>query len=590
MQTLTKSSIAALWVFLQPARSHFPLEFLRSSAGDDAVQKVLQSPEDDPYLYFCCTTSSREFTEEIMLNVTVGSVPKFIQGDWIKMAGAKFEMGPRQVGHGFDAFAKLHKFRFTGDGGVAFSARFVESRIYNQSVAAGTIVPTLMMGETVPPFSGLDYVKAFTNIADNTVINAWALGEDSFVTTTDYALYNEFDRRTLTPRGWFPMNDSFGYNMVPVLNHYLPLFSGAHTQYIGGGSSPKDGKTSINWYGTLSPHMLGGIGAEFTVYRQLWGSKQREAISKPLRLDWVPVVHSFGVTSKHAIFLVHPLSLDLGSTMGSPGPSAASAVKWDGSKKSKVLVLSLEGAEAELLPNELPAIQVFEVDPFFSVHHMNTYEEDGKLTTQVICYGKGDFFDPSKGVNFMTVERDPAKRIKRGGDMHFCEVEVDLVKGTAVWKKHDSLAPDGALWGVEMPRYNDQWQGRKNCYFYGIASPMNRTLQNETKFIQGIGKVDLCAGDVPGNILTFAPKLQFQWEPVFVPSGGQAEDDGVLLVVTMDGELERKTSYLLILDARTLTELARAYLPEGFIIPNGLHSRFFPYADFPLPTSRPLNI
>lgn len=344
----------------------------------------------------------------------------------------------------------------------------------------------------------------------------------------------------------------------------------------------KKGRTSINWLGDLSPRLLGGIGMDFTVYRQLWGSNKREAISQKLRLDWVPVIHSFGVTSEHAIFLVHPLKMDLMAAMGSRGPAATAAIEWDPSERSKVLVLNLAGAEAKTLPDKLPELQVFELDAFFSVHTMNTYEQDGKLVTQLVCYSDGDFFDPSSGVNFMSVERNRSKRINRGGDLHYCEVEVDLLRGTvANTKRPSGRGLKGEIWGMEMPRYNEEWQGRKTCFFYGIAAQMNKTWQNETQFIVNFAKANLCAGDVPGNIVPYVRKLQYAWEPIFVPNGGPAEDDGVLLIVSMDAE--RKTSYVLIVDAKDMTELAVAYLPEGFVIPNGLHSRFFPYDTFPLP-------
>ena len=60
-------------------------------------------------------------------------------------------------------------------------------------------------------------------------------------------------------------------------------------------------------------------------------------------------------------------------------------------------------------------------------------------------------------------------------------------------------------------------------------------------------------------------------EPVFVARpGADAEDDGVLLSVVLDASAGR--SYLLILDARDLTELARAQAPHH--IPFGFHGQF----------------
>ncbi len=52
--------------------------------------------------------------------------------------------------------------------------------------------------------------------------------------------------------------------------------------------------------------------------------------------------------------------------------------------------------------------------------------------------------------------------------------------------------------------------------------------------------------------------------------GARDEDDGVLLSVVLDAE--RETSHLLVLDARDLTELARAEAPHH--IPYGFHGQF----------------
>jgi carotenoid cleavage dioxygenase-like enzyme len=63
----------------------------------------------------------------------------------------------------------------------------------------------------------------------------------------------------------------------------------------------------------------------------------------------------------------------------------------------------------------------------------------------------------------------------------------------------------------------------------------------------------------------------FPGEPVFVAApDGDAEDEGVLLSVVLDGE--RGTSFLLVLDAASLEELARAEAPHH--IPFGFHGQF----------------
>jgi beta,beta-carotene 9',10'-dioxygenase len=53
--------------------------------------------------------------------------------------------------------------------------------------------------------------------------------------------------------------------------------------------------------------------------------------------------------------------------------------------------------------------------------------------------------------------------------------------------------------------------------------------------------------------------------------GATAEDDGVILSVVLDAQSER--SFMLVLDAASFEELARAEAPHG--IPFGFHGQYF---------------
>lgn len=61
-------------------------------------------------------------------------------------------------------------------------------------------------------------------------------------------------------------------------------------------------------------------------------------------------------------------------------------------------------------------------------------------------------------------------------------------------------------------------------------------------------------------------------EPIFVPSpDSDAEDEGVVLSVVLDAS--ERNSFLLILDAHTFEEVARARVPHP--MPYGFHGGFF---------------
>ena len=56
----------------------------------------------------------------------------------------------------------------------------------------------------------------------------------------------------------------------------------------------------------------------------------------------------------------------------------------------------------------------------------------------------------------------------------------------------------------------------------------------------------------------------------------RSEDDGVLVTIVFDGTKEQ--SYLLLLDAKTLQPINKAYLPHN--IPWSAHGMHFPEANF----------
>jgi carotenoid cleavage dioxygenase-like enzyme len=60
-------------------------------------------------------------------------------------------------------------------------------------------------------------------------------------------------------------------------------------------------------------------------------------------------------------------------------------------------------------------------------------------------------------------------------------------------------------------------------------------------------------------------------EGCFVPNpNGSAEDDGVLMIPVFNGNI--KKTYLLILDAKTMKPLTKAYLPVNMLF--NFHGRF----------------
>ena len=114
---------------------------------------------------------------------------------------------------------------------------------------------------------------------------------------------------------------------------------------------------------------------------------------------------------------------------------------------------------------------------------------------------------------------------------------------------------------IELPRINyGRCNERPYRYVWGNAN-------GEGGWLERIVKVDTR----DGATLSWGEPGCYPGEPVFVARpDADGEDDGVLLSVVLDAAAE--SSFLLVLDAAGLSELARARMPHH--IPFGFHGQF----------------
>ncbi len=119
------------------------------------------------------------------------------------------------------------------------------------------------------------------------------------------------------------------------------------------------------------------------------------------------------------------------------------------------------------------------------------------------------------------------------------------------------LDHDVELPRVDYPRVN----GRPYRVMYAAGTRGDGWIDELVKF--DVVERTMSAWHEPGC---------YPGEPVFVGrSGRERDDDGVVLSVVFDSAAER--SFLLVLDAESFTEVARAQAPHH--VPFGFHGQFF---------------
>ena len=245
-------------------------------------------------------------------------------------------------------------------------------------------------------------------------------------------------------------------------------------------------------------------------------------------------MHSFGLTPRWLVlaefpFVVNPPSLAFQRTPVHRTPLQARA----------------RDALSPVRPLDGEVTGPFGTAARFGFHHVDSYEDGDEVVVDICTY-------PDPGV----VEDLYLERLREGKQVQRAYLErFRITPGTGALTSERML--DESL---ELPRINYmRCNERPYRYVWGVGS--------RSGWLDQIVKGDL--GERSATV--WSEDGCFPGEPVFVSRpGADDEDDGVLLSVVLDGRTER--SFLLVLDAGSLDELARAEVSHH--IPFGFHGQF----------------
>jgi beta,beta-carotene 9',10'-dioxygenase len=186
----------------------------------------------------------------------------------------------------------------------------------------------------------------------------------------------------------------------------------------------------------------------------------------------------------------------------------------------------------------------FEADPCFAFHHVNAYD-DGDAVVADICVF------PDAGI----VQDLYLERLRAGKPIARPHLERFRISPPTGRVARERLIDEP----LELPRINyPRCNARPYRYAWGAGT--------ENGWFDRIVKADL----VQRRATVWEQEGSSPGEPVFVAApDAEAEDEGVLLSVVLG---EDGNTFLLVLDAQSLQELARASVPHP--IPFGFHGMF----------------
>ena len=279
--------------------------------------------------------------------------------------------------------------------------------------------------------------------------------------------------------------------------------------------------------------------SHYNIYQYAQGRTKRVA-SLPVRQP--SYLHSFGMSQNYIFLTEFPLVVNPISLLLWLKPYIEN-FNWKPGRGTPIWVVNRFTGEL---------VGKYQSDPFFAFHHVNAFEKNNELIFDIVAYEDASilqsyYLDRLRDKNLEL----PFGKLRRYHlPLNGKRAEYEVISETC----------------MELPVFDyAKYVGNENYRFvYAVSlNPAHRR-----GFYNQIVKVDIQSrkdwawykdGCYPG-------------EPVFVRRpDSDGEDDGILLSVVLDAN--KGTSFLLILDAHTLVEIARAEIPHTVLF--GYHGSFF---------------
>ncbi len=452
------------------------------------------------------------------IDLTVeGTLPPWLAGDLVRNGPAQFDAGRKSFRHWFDGQAMLHRFGFSGaDGGsVSYTNRFLDTPSLRSARERGRI----SFNEFATDPCRSIFARFFTyfsrpKVSANASVNVATMDGGARFALTEVPIAVRFDPKTLATVGIDRYEDTIGGDTTTAHPHQDPT-TGDLINYV----------------------LRFGPRSDFVLYRQRPDSLTREALAHVP--DMTPgYVHSFAVTEKYAVLVVFPHVVNPLSFIFRDRPFIEN-YRWRPEIGTRFVVIGLADGTVH---------GTYRAEPFFAFHHINAYDDGDEIVIDAASYEDSTIIDALYLDRLRAGETIPKSVPTR--------YRLDLTTGTV----HSRRLSDVTL---ELPRIDyGRHNGRPYRYAYGSGQQ-----PDSTDFLDRLVKLDV----ETGATTTWHEPGCYPGEPVFVAAPqATAEDEGVLLSVVLDPA--SGTSYLLVLAAATMGELARARVPHA--VPFGFHGQF----------------
>ncbi|KAK3593226.1 hypothetical protein CHS0354_012304 [Potamilus streckersoni] len=498
-------------------------------------------------------TVDKENEEPVEGKVT-GTIPPWIRGSLYRNGPGMYEVGDTKFNHLFDPMAMFQRFHVS-DGKAYYQCRYLRSDTYKRNMAAKRIVVTEVGTVAFPdPCKNifrrfLSFFQPNDGFSDNTLVSFYPMKDELYASTESDTIH-KVDPETLDSLGKVRISKYVAVNMATAHPHWD--IDG--TLHNIGYSFAKGPKVCLIKFPPKDrpeddfPH--GEVVASLS----------------PSSKFSINYFHSFAMTENYYIFVAQPVYINLlkvlvGYFRGVP-PNAA--IEWWPDIKATFRVIRKSTGE-EVCPN-----MTYEADPFMVFHHCNAYEDNDHIVIDLCAHKSNEVFEyfnlknlqgdqslenwrkidnpePRRYILPLNIEKKMPLRSNLV-KLTNTEASATLVNQSAIECKYEKLASIG----LEFPQIHYQkYNTKKYKYLYGVG------WHKDGKHFNTLAKIDV----KNKTYIEWAEDNAYPSEPVFVPDpDGAEEDDGILMSAVNDTDFESgKQAFLLILNAKTMHELARVH-------------------------------
>jgi beta,beta-carotene 9',10'-dioxygenase len=447
-----------------------------------------------------------------------GLLPDWLHGTLLRNGPGTFEIGGQHYRHWFDGLAMLHRFSFQ-NGNVSYANKFLRSSSYAEAKARGRIAFSEFATDPCRGLFGRAMAVFHPGITDSAKVSIAKLA-GQVMALAETPIQVAFDPQTLETAGVFQYEEKRVGQMTTVHPH---IDEARHEAY-----------NVVTRYHAIS---------HYNVHR-ISNTGQK------VRIGSVPVtqpayMHSFGMTQNYFILAEFPLVVNPIHLLLWLKPYIEN-FHWQPKRGTRIWLVHRGSGEV--------AAQ-YETEAFFAFHHVNAFEQGDEVVMDIAAYDDAAIIQSY----YLDKIKDTGSELPFGNLRRY---RLPLKAGRrGVKVTYETISPVC----MELPHFDYAHYNLRADYRYVYAISVDE--KRRQGFYNQLVKVDIQTRGTK----TWMQEDCYPGEAVFVPAPGRkAEDDGVILSVVLDAK--RGTSFLLVLNAATFEEIARAEIPQPVLI--GYHGMY----------------